>query len=96
MIWKILAGDARKTKNLQQYRRTSYAAVCRQWQAYFEKLNFCYLILSPACIPDLNKHVPRYKRLMVQHIWLRVELLPYHCQACHGFATEENIQMVSR
>ncbi|OIW24609.1 hypothetical protein CONLIGDRAFT_685569 [Coniochaeta ligniaria NRRL 30616] len=90
MIWKVLAGDARKSKNMQQHQRTGYATVCRQWRAYFEKLNFRHLTLSPACIFDLNDRVSRYSRLMVQHICLRVELPQYHCRACHGFDMEEN------
>lgn len=90
MIWKILAGDVRKSKNLRQHRRTGYATVCRQWQAYFDRFNLRQLVLSPACIPYLNEYVPQYKRPMVQRIWLRVEMPPYYCTPCCGFVMEED------
>lgn len=83
-IFDILANEARRSKNLQQYRRTSYAVVCREWQLYFEPLNFRQLTLSNACVSSLNERVPRDKRLMVEHIWLRIEVGNYICMACHG------------
>lgn len=82
-VFEDLADEARRSKNMQQYRRTDYAVVCRQWQEYFEPLNFRQLILSNACVSELNRRVSSDKRLMVQRIWLRIEVNEYPCMACH-------------
>ncbi|KAB5566299.1 hypothetical protein GE09DRAFT_1272791 [Coniochaeta sp. 2T2.1] len=85
MVWKLLATDPRRLKNTGQPGRKIYsscAAVCKEWQPEFEPHNFRQLILTPACIADLNTHVPASKRPLVRHIWLRVELPEYRCASC--------------
>jgi len=93
-VFKLLADDVRKRKNLQRYVNTSYAVVCREWQDYFEPLNFRQLTLSDTCIPGLNAHVPAHKRHMVHHIWLRVVVNRYACPACPWIPVPRNIHNV--
>jgi hypothetical protein len=92
IIFQMLADEARRSKNMQQYRRTSYAVVCREWQNHFEKLNFRQLILSNACVSGLNEHVTGDNRLKVQRIWLRIQLRKYKCKACHGLLSPQTRQ----
>ncbi|RYO96980.1 hypothetical protein DL764_007381 [Monosporascus ibericus] len=61
-----------------------YAAVCKEWQAFFEKILYRRLVLKQTCLDEFDKVVRRRKGL-VQHIWLRIELGTYSCPACMGF-----------
>ncbi|KAL6830616.1 hypothetical protein J3E69DRAFT_196824 [Trichoderma sp. SZMC 28015] len=61
---------------------SSYAAVSKEWQLYFERYNFRRLILHQSCIPEFGRVVRHHRRGMVKHVWLRVELAPYFCPAC--------------
>ncbi|KAJ4864291.1 hypothetical protein T069G_00821 [Trichoderma breve] len=61
---------------------SSYAAVSKEWQLYFERFNFRRLILHQSCVPEFGRVVRRHRRGMVKHVWLRVELAPYVCPAC--------------
>lgn len=63
--------------------QSQYAAVNREWQAYFEAYNFNRLILGHSDVGEFGKIVSRSHRgPLVRWIWLRVELLKYGCDKC--------------
>ncbi|RTE78965.1 hypothetical protein BHE90_006540 [Fusarium euwallaceae] len=51
----------------------SFASVCKEWQHFIEKRNFCRLKLSVSCLDDFQHLVVR-QRDLVQHIFLDIEL----------------------
>ncbi|RSM07412.1 hypothetical protein CEP52_005245 [Fusarium oligoseptatum] len=61
----------------------SFASVCKEWQHFIEKRNFCRLKLSVSCLDDFQHLVVR-QRDLVQHIFLDIELPMYACQQCRG------------
>lgn len=69
------AADGDKT-----HAHASYATVCQEWQAFFERDHFKRLVLSPLCIRDLDKRVQPGRRSLVKHIWLRIELPEHICR----------------
>ncbi|GAB1317024.1 Oxoglutarate iron-dependent oxygenase protein [Madurella fahalii] len=62
----------------------SCASVCKEWQLFIEKQNFCQLKLQVPCLDDFESVVGRSKRRkrLIQHIWLDVELPEYSCHLC--------------
>jgi hypothetical protein len=74
-----------------------YAAVSKEWQIYFQPLNFRRLILSQSCVPDFDRIVRQHRRGMLEHVWLRVELARYNCPDCEyperPFEARENNQI---
>ncbi|KAH8819763.1 hypothetical protein F5884DRAFT_849067 [Xylogone sp. PMI_703] len=60
----------------------AYAAVCREWQVFFEKKHFERIILSQRRIKTFTQIVQGAKRKLVKHIWLRLELKTYRCPQC--------------
>lgn len=61
----------------------SYAAINRQWQAYFERENFKHLILGYYDIQDFGTIViKRHRGHLVRWAWLRLELPQYGCDRC--------------
>ena len=68
----------------------SQAAVCREWQQVIERYNFRKLKLSPNCLGDFPCIVPRdsARRLMVQHVWLDVQL-PRYAAKCYEEDADE-------
>ncbi|KAL7932207.1 hypothetical protein V8C35DRAFT_96961 [Trichoderma chlorosporum] len=61
---------------------SSYAAVSKEWQLYFETFNFRRLVLGQSCIPEFGRIVRQHRRRILKHVWLRVELAQYLCPAC--------------
>ncbi|UPL00730.1 hypothetical protein LCI18_011664 [Fusarium solani-melongenae] len=60
------------------------AAVCRDWQEYFKKILFRKLTVHQKDLAGLHK-ISRCRTERIQHLWLRIELLPYDCLRCHNF-----------
>lgn len=61
----------------------SFASVCKEWQLFIEKRNFCRLKLSVSCLADFQRLVVRTRDL-VQHILLDIELPTYPCRQCRS------------
>ncbi|RSL58746.1 hypothetical protein CEP54_007649 [Fusarium duplospermum] len=61
----------------------SFASVCKEWQHFIEKRNFCRLKLSVSCLNDFQRLVVR-QRDLVRHILLDIQLPTYTCQKCIG------------
>lgn len=85
-ILRILDADARNKKS-RPHPRTDHAAVCRKWRFFFQLTNFGQLILTRACLKDLDTMVRPGKRRLVKHVWLRVELPLYRCRLCPSAET---------
>lgn len=58
-----------------------YAGVCKEWQAFFEKILYRRLVLKQSCLDAFDKIV-RPRRDLVKHIWLRIELGEHRCLYC--------------
>jgi hypothetical protein len=86
-IFELLAQDPGRSRNGNISTKTGlsrYAAVCKEWQAFFEKRIYRCLALTSSCLEDFNK-VVRRQRGLVEHIWLRIELKTYDCSTCMEF-----------
>ncbi|KAK5655809.1 hypothetical protein OQA88_5347 [Cercophora sp. LCS_1] len=75
-ILKLAQADLLATPRPRNY---SYAAVCREWQFFFESWNFRRLTLSSrADIQEFRTYIPRHgRRRHLQHVWLRMVLPRY-------------------
>jgi len=64
--------------------RSHLATVSKQWQYFFEKLNFDHLFLHQEDVSQFRAIVERqpHRKAFVRWIWLRVELAEYSCQDC--------------
>lgn len=64
--------------------QSQYAAVNREWQAYFEAQNFNRLILGHSDVCQFDAFVSKkpHRSGLVRWIWLRVELPVYGCDRC--------------
>lgn len=64
---------------------TSFASVCKEWQLFIEKQNFCQLKLQVPCLDDFERVTQQSKRRrrLIRHIWLDVELPEYSCDLSH-------------
>ncbi|KAK4446456.1 hypothetical protein QBC34DRAFT_486862 [Podospora aff. communis PSN243] len=61
----------------------SFASVCKEWQLFLEKQNFCRLKLQVPCLDNFESIVRQSRRRgLVQHIRLGVTLPGYSCQLC--------------
>ncbi|KAH8677671.1 hypothetical protein BX600DRAFT_431002 [Xylariales sp. PMI_506] len=58
-----------------------YAAVCKEWQAFFEPRLYNYLAITQSCFDMFSEFVHR-QRYLLKHIWLRIELGTYACPSC--------------
>ncbi|RSL68604.1 hypothetical protein CEP54_002703 [Fusarium duplospermum] len=64
------------------------AAVCRDWQEYFENILFRKITVHQEDLARLGEISPcRTER--IRHLWLRIELLPYDCLRCHHFGRQD-------
>ena len=85
--------DSRQSERRRKSTRSvqsQYAAVNREWQAYFEAQNFKCLILGHSDVREFGNIVSRYHRAgLVRWIWLRVELPKYGCRKC---AKQESLE----
>ncbi|KAB5559550.1 hypothetical protein GE09DRAFT_60087 [Coniochaeta sp. 2T2.1] len=70
---------------------SKYARVSRDWQEFFEEVNFHRILLSRPCdlaifqwITERRLHRSQGEYCMppIRHIWLHVDLLRYECQNC--------------
>jgi len=81
MIYENLA-ESHSVKT-EPYARAGYATVDREWQRFFEPLNFRRLVVGQDRLDDLDKFTAKgYRRCFVEHIWLRVRLDEYDCVVC--------------
>ncbi|RSL45055.1 hypothetical protein CEP53_010945 [Fusarium sp. AF-6] len=60
------------------------AAVCRNWQGYFENILFRKVTVHQKDLARLHK-ISNCRTERIQHLWLRIELLPYDCRICREF-----------
>ncbi|KAK3373636.1 hypothetical protein B0T24DRAFT_657456 [Lasiosphaeria ovina] len=62
----------------------SFASVCKEWQFFIEKQNFCRLKLQLPYLDEFESVFRRStgRRELIQHIWLDVELPEYSCHLC--------------
>lgn len=80
MIFEVLAESY--SFKTEPYARASYAAIGRDWQRFFEPLNFQRLVVDQDLLDDLEKFTANsksYRRSYVEHMWLRVRLDEYDC-----------------
>ncbi|CAJ2505821.1 Uu.00g132150.m01.CDS01 [Anthostomella pinea] len=67
---------------------STYAAVCREWQAFFEKPNFRRLTLHQSDLPELERSVQGHRQQHVRWVWLRFQIPPYSCVDCRKRETQ--------
>ncbi|KAL1858867.1 hypothetical protein VTK73DRAFT_7783 [Phialemonium thermophilum] len=95
IVWGALAAEIRlmilecaalaHREQSEPRARVGYATVCREWRAFWEKETFRRIIVHQHRVHDLDSFVgrPDASRVdYVEHIWLRVELDEYGCDAC--------------
>ena len=74
----------RKRTGSTRGEQATYAAVDREWQAYFENRNFERLIIHQSDIQEFGRFIVQPGRaVLVRWIWLRVELPGYCCDRCN-------------
>lgn len=71
-ILQILAEDEAKSHLMAEY-----AVVCKSWQAEIEKATFGTLTVKQTDLPQLEEYVTGRRRVLLRHLWLRVELPEY-------------------
>ena len=92
MIYENLA-ESHSVKT-DPYARAGYATVDREWQRFFEPLNFRRLVVDQDRLDDLDKFTAKgYRRCFVEHIWLRVRLDEYDCVVCQ---VQEDVATMKR
>ena len=69
-----------------------YAAVCRQWQEFFEPVLFKRLILHQSDIKKFGDIVQGERVAFVKWVWLRLELPAYGCNDCTKPGSSEERQ----
>ncbi|POR32569.1 Uncharacterized protein TPAR_07226 [Tolypocladium paradoxum] len=91
ILEEVARGFNRKT---EPYARAGYATVCKAWQPFFEELNFERLIVDSERLFDLEKIVQGKNRQRIEdirHLWLRVKLEEYGCDACQSVEDDTTI-----
>ena len=70
--------------------RSRYAAVCKEWQFFFERKNFFTLVLDQDRLQDFEIFVSgnERRRDYVQGLVLRIKLEEYDCTTCES--SEDN------
>ncbi|KAK4082833.1 uncharacterized protein Triagg1_1723 [Trichoderma aggressivum f. europaeum] len=59
----------------------NYAAVCREWQDFFERRTFRKLVLNYSCLDDFRQNA-RGREDIIKHIWLRIQPPKWECFFC--------------
>lgn len=94
-ILRELANDYNRHLPQHKRHRAAYAAVCLEWQAFFEAstANFGKLVLQESALDEFGRIIQRrhYKMPYLRHIWLRVVLQKYGCDHCQDPETEAEI-----
>ncbi|KAK4213280.1 hypothetical protein QBC37DRAFT_464054 [Rhypophila decipiens] len=79
--------------------RSILATVSRQWQLFFEELNFSHLILHQDDIAMFEaitqSNAQLHRRQFIQGIYLRIELSEYACGRCWVVASKEEEEIDS-
>lgn len=82
---------------LQPYARAGYASVCREWQPFFEYLNFQHIILDQTRIPDFRRYFrAKHRQGYLKNLLLCVKLENYDCTVCHLHESPEEINRYSK
>ncbi|KAI2469933.1 hypothetical protein F4781DRAFT_200186 [Annulohypoxylon bovei var. microspora] len=61
---------------------STYAAVSREFQAFFEERTFKQLILRQSDLAEFEKILVPHRRRWLRRLWLRIELRRYSCRSC--------------
>ncbi|KAL7904718.1 hypothetical protein GGI35DRAFT_484235 [Trichoderma velutinum] len=87
-------GDSQERKR----KRCGYAAVFREWQAYFEHWSFMYLTLHQSDIAEFGKIVQASndRQLFVKSVCLRLELPEYGCTTCNKEESPDEVRANNR
>lgn len=64
------------------HHKSAYAAVSRQWQAYFEPINFERLVVRQSELSYFDQIIDDHRMFDVRALWLRIELPRYGCDSC--------------
>ncbi|KAI0379401.1 hypothetical protein F5Y04DRAFT_290290 [Hypomontagnella monticulosa] len=67
---------------------TKYAAVSREWQAFFEQRNFKRLTIRQQDLEEFERIFKGYRRRWLRILWMRVQLPRYRCPECNMEETE--------
>ena len=84
-ILKLVAQDHEPKGNVGAASVAPYAAVCPEWQFFFEQITFNYLILGNSTLEAFKKVVGGSKKIRlgyIRHLWLRIKLPKYSCPSC--------------
>ena len=76
----------------RQHSQSAYAAVCREWQYFFERINFQRLSIHQSDLLELGRIVQGQRRMFVKWIWLRLELPEYDCECCNKQESSKEIR----
>ncbi|KAF5011766.1 hypothetical protein FDECE_2133 [Fusarium decemcellulare] len=84
LFWTSLPAEIRLIilEQLTQHGHiASYATVSKEWQAVVEKKTFRQLKLTQSCLDDFEE-VVQWRRGLVKHVCLNIELRTYTCLHC--------------
>lgn len=97
MILKLLVLPARRLKWGNQLLHSAYATVCKQWQLFFERINFKHIhLLTRYDVFCFGDKVHGRRRWYVEWIWLDVQLPRYDCSRCKTRESDEEIRRHNR
>lgn len=87
-IWERLAGDydynpvnSRFAAEKDEF--ATYAAVCREWQAFFESRLYRSLVLTQSCLETFKDYVDCRRMKCLENISLCIELGRLRCPECN-------------
>ncbi|OCK87716.1 uncharacterized protein K441DRAFT_648073 [Cenococcum geophilum 1.58] len=80
------------TSPWRKHNQSAYAAVCREWQYFFERTNFQRLTIHQSDLLELGRIVQGQRRMFVKWIWLRLELPEYDCKCCNKQESSKEIR----
>lgn len=84
--------NKQSTSPWRKHNQSAYAAVCREWQYFFERINFQCLTIHQSDLLELGRIVQGQRRMFVQWIWLRLELPEYDCECCSKQESSKEIR----
>ncbi|ORY68316.1 uncharacterized protein BCR38DRAFT_455344 [Pseudomassariella vexata] len=83
MVFEYLSSDESINAGETSQRLSDYAAICKEWQKFFEKETFRHLRLHQDDLENFERIVHSDRRDLVNHLWLRLELRNYDCNQCN-------------
>ncbi|KAL5083221.1 hypothetical protein Trisim1_001885 [Trichoderma cf. simile WF8] len=68
----------------RRYKVAKFAAVCREWQAFFETCLFRRLVLDSNSLGEFDAIIKRHdiRLAYIRKLWLRIQLPSYGCSDC--------------